>query len=123
MSKLERTSHILLIMVSVAALAAIARQQFFPNSSPERSRPELVGRHLIVPGFALPRNPALAVVVAKRSDCRFCVESLPLYRNIDGRRKAGRVPVLLYVVSSEPLEVLRTFFETIGHFSRRDCFC
>ena len=113
MSKLERTTHVLLILVSVAGLAAIVRQQFFPRTPP-RARPELLGRRLAVPGLSLPSGSGLAVVVAERSDCHFCVESLPFYREVDGRRKAGNSHLSLFFISTEPVEKQRAFLEEAG---------
>lgn len=112
MSKLERTSHILLIVVSLAGLAVLVRQEFFPASlGPRRSGPELVGSRLAVPGMNLPKTPGLALVVAVRSDCHFCTESLPFYREVDRRRKIARVPVPLFFISTDPVERLRAFVE------------
>ena len=112
MSKLERTTHILLIIVSLAGLAALFRHEFFPaGSGPRRSGPVLVGRRLSVPGINLQQNPPLALVVAVRSDCHFCIESLPFYREVDRQRRIGRTPVPLFFVSTEPIERLRAFVD------------
>lgn len=112
MSKLERTTHISLIIVSLAGLAALVRHEFFQTSSvPRRSGPELVGRRLAVPGMNLPKNPGLALVVAVNSDCHFCIESLPFYREVDRQRRIARTPVPLFFVSAEPVERLRAFVD------------
>lgn len=87
MSKIERTTHALLIVTCLAGITALARQEFFPRK-PARSLPELLGKHLVVPGLNLPKEPGLALLVAIRSDCPFCEESLPLYRALDRQRKA-----------------------------------
>lgn len=110
MSKLERTTHVLLIVVCLAGLAAIARQQFFLRA-PAHAGPELLGRRLAIPGLNLTKSPGLALVVAIRSDCHFCAESLPFYHEMDRRRKVGRAPVSLFFVSTEPVEKLRAFVE------------
>lgn len=110
LSKLERTTHVLLIVTCLAGLGALVRQQFFPRM-PARPAPELLGNHLLVPGLNLPKNSSLALVVAISSDCHFCNESLPLYREVDRRRKAGRAPVGLFFISREPVERLRAFVE------------
>lgn len=110
LTKLERTTHVLLSIVCVAGLAAIARQQLFPRV-PTRARPDLLGKRLAIPGLDLPKNSGLALVVAARSDCHFCEESLPFYHEVDRRRKIGRTPIPLFFVTTEPVERLRTFVE------------
>ena len=108
--KLERIAHISVIVVCLAGLTSLVRQEFFPKMQ-TRPGPELVGRRIAVPGLNLPKSSGLALVVAIRSDCHFCVESLPFYREVDRRRKAGRASVPLFFVSSEPAERLRAFIE------------
>jgi hypothetical protein len=100
-------------VVCVVGLAAISRQQLFPGV-PTRSRPELLGKRLAFPGLNLPQSPGLALVVAARSDCHFCADSLPFYHEVDRRRRVGPNPVPLFFVTSEPVEKLRAFRAEAG---------
>ena len=112
MSKLERTTHILLIIVSLAGLAVLIRHEFFPASL-GRQYPvqELVGSRLAIPGIDLPKRSPVALVVAVRSDCHYCTESLPFYREVDRRHKMSGNTVPLFFISTDPIEKLRAFVE------------
>ena len=111
MPKLERAAYVLFILVCVAGLGALARQELFPRV-PAPSTPNLVGRHLSIPGLQpQPKQSELSLVVVVRSDCHFCVESLPFYRELDRRHKIHPGQFSLYVVSNEPVEKLRAFVD------------
>jgi len=106
-------AHILLIVVCIAALAALVRQQFFPQSS-RPSYPELTGKRIVIPGMDVPMSPGLAVVVAVRSDCKFCGDSLAFYREIENRRRASKNPIGFFFVSPEPTEKTVAFVRKTG---------
>ena len=107
MSKLEKVTHVSLIVVSLLATIVLVRQHFFPQTVSTHST-ALVGKRFAISGLTLPRRPA--IVVAIRSDCQFCTASLPFYRQLGNNR--GSVP--LFFLSSEPAEKLREFVDGAG---------
>jgi hypothetical protein len=113
MSNLEKLTHTALILVSATALIVLVHHEFFSSAPSSTADPaaKLVGRRLDFSGFVAPSGAGVALVVVAKSDCVFCVASLPLYREVDRLRGTTPGRLSLYFATPEPEERFRRFIE------------
>jgi len=102
-SKLEKASHVSVILVSVASLVCLLpalKKSVFPSPR-EAATSTLVGRKLELPGVQWAPGGA-SVVIAMNSKCPFCIASLPVYAQLSSLagRSGGRLSLL--VASTTP---------------------
>ena len=113
MTRLEKVAHIALIAVCCLAIFVLVSQRtnwFRPKPPP----PLRAGDRLDLPGERWGSTP-MTLVLAISSQCRFCEESLPLYRKLCGLR--GSPPGVAYrviAVSEEPRESLAGYLHRNG---------
>jgi len=106
MSRLEKLTHFLLIVVCVVSVSLLLEKRFWA----ERSRSgigaaALVGKRINIPGAEW-RRARLNAVVLMNSKCHFCMESMPFYREISSVRKESHQGISLEAISTEPVEEL-----------------
>ena len=113
MTRLEKATHVALIVVCCIATYVLISQRtnwFRPGPRP----PVRVGQRLDLPGERWASAP-MTLVLAINSQCRFCEESLPLYRKLCGSRGSPpRVAYRVIAVSEEPWQSLAGFLHRNG---------
>jgi len=113
MSRIERASHISIVVVSIAAFVCLIptlRSSLFPSQhSVAASR--MVGKKFELPGAHWARG-STTVVAALSSRCPFCIASLPFYRELSSIAAASRGRVSLLVASTTPdVDGVRTLLQ------------
>jgi hypothetical protein len=100
--KLERLTHLCLIVVSVAALAILIEKRFAPPPEPLGSAKALVGKRIDIPGLRWASSRLNAVFYISAS-CHFCQASMPFYREVSEARSGTnkRVALSILTVGSE----------------------
>ena len=116
MSRIEKASHISVILVSVAALVCLIptlRSRLFPSEH-NVAASRLVGQKLELPGAQWAPGGA-TVLVALSSRCSFCIASLPFYRELSSIAKGSEGHVFLLVASTTPdVDGVRTLLQENG---------
>ena len=123
MSKLERLTHICLIIVCLVSSGLLLEHRFRPaaqirNHEAFESAPDpeaLIGTHLTVRGINW-RSSRINAVLFINTHCRFCAESAPFYRKIADALHDHPTGVTISVLSTEPTGDMRSFLaqEHIG---------
>lgn len=108
MSRIEKASHISVIVVSVAAFVCLIptlRSSLFPSNY-RLATAGMVGQKLELPGAQLSHVGA-TVLIALSSRCRFCIASLPFYKELSSIAggSEGRVSLLVASTTSNLEEV------------------
>ena len=111
MSKLERAVYVLLILVCLVSLGVLVKNGFFGPAGTEPSEDSLVGKvGPSLPGTAW-SDSDLNVVLLLDSHCRFCQESMPLYKKLSEMHRRNRKRFSLLVVGQEYPERLSAYLK------------
>jgi hypothetical protein len=103
MSSLERVTQVCLIALCVFSIFAVADRSRRANAlprSPQALAQDLVGKKVDVAGAAWDHS-RVSVVIGLSSKCRFCLESMPLYRRVADLRRELGTKISLSVISPE----------------------
>ena len=105
MSKLERATHVSLIIVALVSIGLILERRFAPAATQPNTQ-QLMGRHLSVSGAKWESSP-LNVVLYMSTQCRFCAASMSFYRRMVAERDGAKSKSALTVLSLQPPEEMR----------------
>jgi hypothetical protein len=110
LSKLEAASHLALIAVCGVAVFVLGEQHFARSRSLPKTAQANVGSKIALdgPNWSVSRTN---IVIGLRSGCRFCEESLPLYRHLVSLAQSSGGDISIYVVSPDPPEVTDAFLK------------
>jgi hypothetical protein len=116
--KLERIVHVCLIVVCLVSLVLLLERRFSPQSAPRSAaaiEKALLGKRLELAGADWKSSPINAVLYMN-TNCHFCQESAPFYREIVNAQRGSQTRVSLAVVPVEPPDVMRQYLanEHIG---------
>lgn len=111
MRRLEAISQIALIAVCAIAGTVLVRDHLLRPRS--RTEPRtLAGQKLSLPGVNWDARGAILLVISSR--CRYCVESLPLYRRISELRSHSPARIRIVTVAADPPGQIRRFLAEQG---------
>jgi hypothetical protein len=124
MSRLEKTTHAFLIVVSCAALATLGRQYWaqrakMPDNGITMATTRALVRRVQV-GAVFPlrdvdwHRASTNVVLDIRSGCTFCQSSLPFYRHLLQVTRNHPSALSVLAVSSDSVAVMRTYLGKAG---------
>ena len=113
MSKLERATYICLITVSLVSLVLLVENRFFGSTPPGQPGEEtLVGKREANLPEALWTGSSKNVVLLLSTRCRFCAESIPLYRELSqARKQAPGGGFSLLVASFDPPSRMQNYLD------------
>lgn len=126
MNRLERATHVSLILTCVVALFFMydARRTRIAtdaaHSRPMRitRSPNLVGTKMTLVGVNWSQSP-LNVVIVLSPNCQFCVASLPFYRRLTSQQKASGARPSITAVSADAAEATQDWLSrenvTVDH--------
>jgi hypothetical protein len=131
LSRLEKTTHAFLILVSAAALTMLGRQYLMSTGVIARPASAYTAGSRATPGYARRisrvgdkialanarydwRSANITVVLVIASDCIHCKASLPFYTKLVQTARAARPRVDILVVSPEDLGKTRAFLASAG---------
>ena len=92
-SKIELTANVLIIAVAVVFVIVLVQKFLF---KPENKQPQIqptIGAKVNLLGVDWSRQPR-TLILALRSDCRFCNESAPFYQRLLTEAKTKNVKVI-----------------------------
>ena len=112
MTKLEKATHVFLIVLCCLAGGLLIEQRFFTAQDDDDSRTarDVVGRELKLPGADWQSAP-ISVLLQISSTCRFCNESMPFYRQLMAARQSAPAKVPVIVASADGVAVMRRHLE------------
>jgi len=109
MTRLERTTHVCLIVVCVVSLGLLLERRFTPaRVGTARPVVELADKRLDVPGMDWTKARLNTVLVLSTS-CHFCKESTPFYRRLAEARRKQATQVAFAAVSRESAEQVKSY--------------
>lgn len=110
MGKLEKATYICLITVSLVSLSLLLENRFFRPAPPgQPSESALVGQREERVPEALWADSTKNVVLLLSTRCKFCAESVPLYRQLSTMRQPKPNGVSVLVASFDPPERMRDY--------------
>ena len=103
MSRIEKASHISVILLSVAGFICLipALKTSLLPSQQSAAASKMLGQKLELPGAHWAPGGA-TVLIAMTSRCSFCVASLPFYRELSSIAAASGGRIALLVASTKP---------------------
>jgi hypothetical protein len=112
-SKLERTTHICLIALSIIAAGLLLERRFTPASGGTApvNGTGLLGKHLDAPGLDWKRAKLNAVLLLS-TKCHFCKDSMPFYGRLADEKRRRQDKCALVVLSREPSESVKSFLSS-----------
>lgn len=111
MNKLEKATHVCLIAVCIVAVASLIEQRLDRQSRGMPRAKDLVGKVFNLPGIS---GHPLALVLGLTTSCRYCAESMPLYREMAAFRRQHPSSAPLFVVSPNPVEKVIAYLTQNG---------
>jgi hypothetical protein len=111
-SILDMFTTVVTIGTCILVVAVIAQQKF---GTPSPVSPKVVVGAVLEPTADVTYGPTeLTILVGLSSNCRFCEESMPAFRQLNEyvRSRAGRLRV--FALALEPLETLGTYLQKNG---------
>ena len=110
MSNLERITHISLIAVSLVAAGLLIEGRLHSpqNRMPGDPNASLVGRPLSIPNVDW-HVSRLNVVLFISTQCHFCAESVPFYRQLADASRNVEHPTSFSVISLEPSAAIKAY--------------
>jgi hypothetical protein len=115
MSKLERATHVCLILACTVSLGLLLERRFLgvrPISASAPGAATLIGRHLNVPGLVW-NTSSINTVLFMDTHCSICNASMPFYRTV-GETRRQRGAMRFFVVSAESPEVVAAHLQKEG---------
>jgi hypothetical protein len=107
MTKLEKFTHVFLIIVCCVSLFILVESRFTRSQPPRLvSAAELVGRKVNLESVDWHKTP-LTVVLYIATTCHFCNDSMPFYRELMAARLRLGDRATVLVSSREAVEVMR----------------
>lgn len=112
--KIEVIANIAIIVVAILLGFTLAKNYFWPTSKDAASRPSvnMVGRKLSLPDVDWAKNERSLVLVLQ-SNCRFCTESAPFYRELL-KRQAAQPNLKLLAVLPDSIDDSKAYLGSLG---------
>lgn len=114
MSKLEKTTHVFVILLCAAGLLTIVNQYLRRPLLPEVKAAEFIGKPLTVPGVKW--DQPVSIVVAVKATCPYCLASMPMYKKL-AELQQQQSPMRLVFVSEDDattIQQILSAFEVKG---------
>jgi len=92
-SKVELTANLLIIVVAVVFGVVLAQKFFFYSANKQVQIQPTIGMKVNLPDVNWSKQPK-TLILALRSDCRFCNESAPFYQRLLAEAKAENVKLI-----------------------------
>ena len=113
--RLDKLSQVAFLVMCAAVAAAAVNHLVLARTTPERTPlppPVAAGTRLELPAAVTDGGKTGAVLLLLSAECRYCTESMPMYRQLARQREIASGNVRLAVVSMEPLAEMRDYLDT-----------
>lgn len=115
MTKLEKLTHISVLLVCCVALYVLLDARFRrasdPPASASASRAPMVGEHVMLAGVEWGSAP-LSIVLHISEKCGYCAKSMPFYRKVAELRRRRSLREALVVTTRDSVGSMRDYLTT-----------